>query len=129
MRSVIETIARTFDAYKRCQKAKNHEWRANHWNTIIELCRDELPSGSGVDCGTKFDFDASCENKMVFSAQYHHMDENGMYDGWTSHQIIVRPSLVYGLDIRITGRDRNQIKEYLHEIFRDAFQRELVYDV
>jgi hypothetical protein len=29
----------------------------------------------------------------------------------------VRPSLEYGIDIRITGRDRNDIKDYLGEVF------------
>lgn len=47
-------------------------------------------------------------------------NENGMYDGWTQHSIIVRPSFVHGLDITITGKDRNQIKEYLHDVYFSA---------
>jgi hypothetical protein len=45
------------------------------------------------------------------------MDEHGCYDGWTHHKVIVKASLWAGIDIRVTGRDRNQIKEYIAEQF------------
>lgn len=56
------------------------------------------------------------------------MNENGMYDGWTEHKAIIKPSLVFGLDLKITGRDRNGIKEYLHDTFMQALTDEVRHD-
>lgn len=91
----------------------------------IKRLLDELPSGSGWDLGTKLDEDESTPEKLVLYGEFHHMNEYGMYDGWTAHKIIVTPSLQYGFDLRITGRDRNQIKEYLHEMFDHALRQEV----
>lgn len=51
-----------------------------------------------------------------------------MYDGWTDHTVIVTPSLRSGFDIRITGRDRNQTKEYLYEVFDSALREVIDFD-
>lgn len=48
------------------------------------------------------------------------MNDAGYYDGWTSYRVTVYPSFVYGLDIRISGRDRNGIKELIRTRFHDA---------
>ena len=56
------------------------------------------------------------KNKIVISFGFHHMDENGMYDGWTNHDLIIRPDFD-GFKIKITGRDRNCVKDYLYELF------------
>ena len=47
------------------------------------------------------------------------MDEHGSYDEWTDHTVIVTASLIHGLNIKITGRNRNDIKEYLRDVFYD----------
>jgi hypothetical protein len=46
------------------------------------------------------------------------MNEHGMYDGWTRHAITIRPTFD-GIDVRIGGRDRNGIKEYLADVYRE----------
>lgn len=94
---------------------------------IKTTVKDFMPSGSGVDDGTKLD-DRSNPDKLEFIASFHHMDENGCYDGWTDHRVIVKPSLVFGTSIRVTGRDRNQIKDYLHELFDIALGQMVVWD-
>lgn len=109
-------ISSLISARENCRRANNGEWLDNHSNTIAELISRFMPSGSGIDCGTKLD-DCSTPERLVFNLSFHHMDENGFYDGWTEHQVIVKPSLQFGVDIRITGRDKNQIKEYLHEVY------------
>jgi len=48
------------------------------------------------------------------------MGGNGMYSGWSQHKVIVTPSLICGFDIRVTGRDRNQVKDYIAETFHHA---------
>jgi hypothetical protein len=53
------------------------------------------------------------------------MDEHGGYDGWTEHSIIVTPDLASGFDLRVNGRDRRDIKEYLAEIFGYALDADI----
>jgi hypothetical protein len=53
------------------------------------------------------------------------MDDVGYYDGWTEHTLTVRPSLAFGIDLKFSGRNRNQIKDYLHEVFHEALTHEI----
>lgn len=92
---------------------------------IEEFCRDNAPSGSGIDAGTTFNFDESKVEKLVFNTSFHHMNENGFYDGLTEHKVIVTPSFCMYPAVRITGRDRNFIKDYLADVF-DSFINEPV---
>lgn len=79
-----------------------------------------MPSGSGIDSGTKLDYGRSTPDKLVFTMSFHHMNDSGMYDGWTDHSITVKPSLVYGIEIGISGRNRNDIKDYLGDTYHAA---------
>ena len=118
-RPLYREIASILQAIANCRKdGGNAEWLERHEETLKDLL-DLLPSGSGIDCGTKLDRDACKPGKLVFTLGYHHMHESGMYDGWTEHTLVVTPSFD-GIDIRITGRDRNQIKEYLHEVYHNV---------
>lgn len=91
----------------------------------IKRCLDLLPSGSGWDMGTKLMDSASDENKLTLYGEFHHMDEWGGYDGWTDHTIVVRADLRFGFKLHITGRNRNDIKDYLHEMFDVALRAEV----
>lgn len=113
----FQRIASTLDAIKNCRERGNTEWLEKHEETI-ERIMETAPSGSGIDAGTKLDRDASKRDKLVFSCGYHHMNEIGYYDGWTEHRITVSPSLLWEIDLKISGRDRNQIKDYLHEVYQ-----------
>jgi len=86
--------------------------------------RKYLPSGSGIDAGCKVLVEESNENRLVIKTAFHHMNEVGYYDGWTHHKIIVTPSLIHGFDLRITGRDKNGIKEYLGQLFDHVLEQE-----
>lgn len=123
---LYQRIASKMAARINCTASGNTVWFARHTVDIEDLVRDHMPSGSGVDCGTQLDFDNSQPNRMVFVLSFHHMDENGGYDGWTSHQVIVTPSLAYGIDVRVTGRDRNWIKDYLTGLYQDALTTEVL---
>lgn len=88
-------------------------------NEIVKQC---LPSGSGFDDGTKIDWKESTPDRLSLIADFHHMSEHGQYDGWTCHRVIVSASLLFEIDIRVTGRDRNEIKEYIAECFHHALR-------
>ncbi len=111
-----QDIARKLDALIRCEKTGN-AYASQHEEAINAIIKDYLPSGSGFDNGTKLDFDKSTPQKLVLHTAFHHMDENGYYDGWSEHTITVKPCLMFGFSIGISGRDRNGIKEYMHERF------------
>lgn len=117
MPALYREIASLVTARHNCIKLNNHNWLTNHEKAILDLVKDTAPSGSGIDCGTKIDLDASTGEKLVFTCSYHHMNEHGMYDGWTEHTITVKPSLQWGFALSISGRNRNEIKDYLHEVY------------
>ncbi len=111
-------IARKVNAFDNCVKLKNG-YENNHFCAINEMVADYLPRGSGFDMGTKFLMDESNQNKLVFEANFHHMDENGYYNGWTEHKVIITPDLMFGFNIKVAGKNRNDIKEYIHSCFSD----------
>ena len=117
MRERYQRIASALVAMENCRASGNLEWELKHEETIHAIVKNELPSGSGFDAGTKIDLERSKPNKLVFAVDFHHMDENGFYDGWTAHEVIITPSLAFGFEIRVTGRDRNDIKDYIAEVF------------
>lgn len=99
-------------------------WEQIWENRIDAAVYERMPAGSGFDSGTKLDHDASTGEKLVFTTEFHHMNEGGFYDGWTSHKITVRPSLVHGFTLSVSGRNRNDIKPYIAEMFDHALSRE-----
>lgn len=120
-------LANKLNARHNCDMAtpRNDEWFGRHEDAILALVKEHMPSGSGIDTGTKIDLDASTDEKLVFTFSYHHMNETGMYDGWTDHKAIVTPSLAFGYSLKITGRDRNQVKDYLHDVFNAALSTQI----
>lgn len=124
-RKLYQEIASRVDARLTCKARGNTEWFEKHAATINDLTADFLPSGSGWDCGTKIDLNSSTGERLIFFGSFHHMDDNGSYDGWTEHTITVRASLQHGLSIQLGGRNRNDIKEYLHEMFGLALQQDI----
>lgn len=101
----------------------------HHTETIERLVDQHLPSGSGFDSGTKLDLDASREDKLVFVTSFHHMNQNGFYDGWTEHTVTVTPSLSDRFHLRVSGRNRNDVKDYIHESFDVALRTDVTYDL
>lgn len=128
---VYEYIAQELGRYARVKAAEKtpggHQFQVKSDDIDKELCewvRKNMPRGSGIDCGTELDMDRSNPNKLVFIVSYHHMDEHGGYDGWTEHKIIVVPDLAFQFNLGITGRNRNDIKDYLHSVYAAALNEE-----
>ncbi len=117
MRQNFQVIANKLQAIQNCVESNNIEWHDKHLEDLCNIITNG-PSGSGIDCGTKLDFDKSNSEKLVFDVAFHHMDEYGYYDGWTNHKITVRPSLLCGFTLTISGRDKNFIKEYLLDTYQ-----------
>lgn len=90
------------------------DYQTQMMDTLTKLA----PSGSGFDRGTQFNVTRSGDTRLVFNTAFHHMNEHGYYDGWTEHEVIVTPVLsISGISVRVTGKDKNNIKEYIHDTF------------
>jgi hypothetical protein len=128
-RMVFQELAEAIESSHSAERNQNHEWAIKHRLRAQNIADNFLPSGAGWDLGTKIDLDKSNPTVIRLSGSFHHMSEVGHYCGWTNHNIVIRPVLTYGgIDIRITGRDRNQIKDYLGEIFQHALTRTIRWD-
>ena len=103
-----------------CEERSNVEWSGIWQERIAELCSEHLPSGSGFDAGSKLEIEESRGDRLIFSTSFHHMDDSGMYCGWTEHRVVVTPSFIGGFDLKVTGRDKNGIKDYIGETFHNA---------
>ncbi len=117
---IYQMISSLLAAINNCEKMGNYEWEVIHHEKIEKIVSDHLPSGSGFDGGTSLNFDLSKPERLVFDTAFHHMDSNGYYCGWSHHQVVVKPSLAFGKELRITGLNRNDIKDYIHEVFDHA---------
>ena len=121
---LYKAIAQRMQAVENCRQSKNAEWQSKHADAIRQLVREHMPRGSSIHNGTVLG-DDSTPSKLVFRCSFLHMNDAGFYDGWTDHNVIVTPSLAFGFDIRVTGRDRNDVKDYLAETFQHALMQDV----
>lgn len=117
MRKLYQELAGLMLARENCVASGNKEWFGKHTYRLKVLVHEHMPSGSGFNNGTTLVVQDSTSEKLVFQTAFHHMDDNGSYAGWSEHTVIVKPSLFDGFSLRITGRDRRDIKDYIHETF------------
>lgn len=122
--TVAACLAQLLEAIKNCESRGNPGWAEAHRSRIVEIARACLPSGAGIDHGCKVDLERSTPEKIVIVLSYHHMNAGGFYDGWSAHNVTVRPSLVYGIVLHVSGRDRNGVKDYLHDVMHSALTSE-----
>lgn len=127
-RYLYSEIASLVQARLNCQTNNNPAWLLRHEDRIEALVKEHLPSGSGFDSGTKIDLDRSHADKLTFTTSFHHMAESGMYDGWTEHTVTVTPSF-NGFHLRVSGRNRNDIKDYISETFDYALNTVITREV
>lgn len=110
-------ISSLIDAIKRCEKTDNVDWKRKHNETLDNLI-NKLP----FDC--KLD-DKSTSEKIIFNFSYHHMDSNGNYAGWEDYKVIVKPSLQFGINVRVVGKNINDIKDYFYDVFYTSLNEEM----
>jgi hypothetical protein len=120
---VYQKLARELDRMERGQNQSEKIW-VSLAATEMESVMQSAPSGSGIDNGTVLLKDSTSE-KLIFQVSFHHMNEVGYYDGWTEHTATVKPSLAYGFTLRLSGSNRNGIKEYLEEIYQEWLDSEV----
>lgn len=124
LRPLYREIAARIVARANCEQSGNNEWRSRHSDWLAYAERELLPSGSGIDCGTKIDLDRSTGRRIVLTMSFHHMNENGFYDGWTEHTVTIVPAFD-GIDLVVGGRDRNGVKEYLADTYYHCLKSQI----
>lgn len=122
---LYQSIARKIDAMRRCAAMNNTYWYDRHKVTVEDQVNEHMPSGSGFDAGTTLDFDESTSAKLVFLTEYHHMDGNGSYNGWTQHKVIVTASLAFDVNVEVEGEDRDDVHSYIADVFICALIEEV----
>lgn len=99
---LYQALVSTIIAYQNCIKSANEEWTVKHRSRIKELL-DELPHGSGIDGTWSAELDNTFTDKLILYCQYHHMNEDGYYDGWTDFKVVVKANLLHEIFVRVTG--------------------------
>jgi hypothetical protein len=126
-KSVASRLASCIQARLNCIQSGNGTWR-DRWESLIgRISDDYLPSGSGIDHGTSVDLGRSTGSELVLLADYHHMDEGGCYDGWTEHEVLASPTFD-GFSVDVSGPNRNDIREYLGDVFHSALAETITDD-
>jgi hypothetical protein len=118
--TIAQQIAQLVGAIQQCALTGNAEWGAKHSERLRIIERNYLPSGAGFDNGTRVDVQRSTPEKLVFTTAFHHMNDAGYYDGWTEHTVTAKPSFLLEVSLTISGPDRNAIKDYMYETFREC---------
>lgn len=124
MTKVYAKIAQEISRRKRGEEGNQH-WMDLAEEALHHIEREILPSGSGFDSGSRIDLDESKPDKLVIRAEFHHMDDSGGYCGWSSHHVIVTPCLAHGFNMRVTGKDKRGIKEYIADVFHHCLDSEM----
>ena len=116
--TLVSAITSAVISLRHCEQGilpENATW-AEIWSSRLDYLESNLlPHGSGFDAGTTIDRDKSNATKLVLHTSFHHMDDDGMYDGWTEHTVTITARLDHGFDAKVSGRNRNDIKDYIAE--------------
>ena len=121
VQTVAQSLATAIRAQRDCESSGNVEW-SEKWQARIDAIMDDAPSGSGFDSGTSLG-DRATDRRLTFLTSYHHMNEGGFYDGWTEH-IVTCEATFDGIALKISGRNRNDIKDYIGDVFHTWLTQE-----
>lgn len=126
-----QTMATAFVSVKmaldNCKRNHNGEWRVR-WHERLNALVQLIPSGSGIDQTPRTELGVEIEPDAIrFDVGYHHMNSDGFYTGWTEHTVTIRPAFD-GINVRVSGPNRNDVKDYIHEVMNHAFTRHVTWD-
>ena len=109
------------------ETAERFNWSESHHSAQeddisagLDSLESLLPSGSGLDNGCSIDRGGK-PGAVRVSCDFHHMNGVGFYDGWTEHTVTARACLETGFTLAVSGKNRNDIKDYLADVFNSAF--------
>lgn len=121
---LYQAIANALDAFQRCRATGNDEWANRHEATLTDIAENNLPHGSGFDNGCSIAATGKPDRITIY-APFHPISENGFYEDWEDYTITVKPSLMRGFTLRITGPKRN--RDYVAETIAECLNEEYQY--
>ena len=95
----------------------------------LSLLNELLPKGNGIQrqLGLPVILLESTKKRIVIDTAYRHTyDSYDTTSRWTVHQVVITPSFEGEIDIRITGKNVNNVKDYLYDVFRESLMSEIV---
>lgn len=122
--TVAQAIHAALTAADNCRKSGNSEWLKRWGAFVTRISRECLPSGSGIDNGTRVLELTRDKAGFVLLLDYHHMNGDGFYTGWSEYRVTVRPTFS-GLHIRIEGPRLSDVGDYLTDVLDAALQAEM----
>lgn len=120
MKTIATRLSELKQQINNCIDSGNLTWQYRAEAELNEMLK-EAPSGSGFDAGTLLEL--ATDNTLIFQTSFHHMNDHGMYEGWTHHHVVVKATFG-GFDLRITGKNKREIKEYIGEVFYTWLSKE-----
>jgi hypothetical protein len=95
-----------------------------YYMNILDDILNTTPHGSGIDSDITLN-SKSTEKCLIFDISFHYMNVNGFYVGWYDFELKVTPSLIRGIDLKITGEEPTyELKDYLYELMFDWLNSE-----
>lgn len=113
------SIMKLYQKIARVASQKNAILKWQEFDKLQKL----LPIGNGIEAKSVILL-KSTEKRIVIDTAYWHPNVSYETSRWTDHQIVITPSFEGEINIRVTGKNLNNIKEYLNEVFREALMKE-----
>lgn len=119
---LYQAFSSALGAYKNCLFSGKKEWEKKHLAKLKKLCKEHMPSGSGIDTGVEFDEVNSHSEKLIFQSGYHPMDEWGGYIDWLLFELTVTPSLQFDFNLEFNLMEGDEEvwqehEDYLYQLF------------
>jgi hypothetical protein len=122
----IQALATALVAFRNCVKSGNTAWR-DRWADRIDAIERSLPHGSGLDGDVEIDREWPARKEILVTFDYHHMNGDGFYVGWSRHVMAIYPEFdgisvridphVFAPGIEIDDWERDCLYDYLSELF------------
>ena len=91
----------------------------------LTLLQELLPNGNGIRRQLKCVISLkSTKERIVIDTSYCHSNYSDERSRWTEHQVVITPSFEGEIGIRIAGKNVNNLKKYLDDVFREALMKE-----
>jgi hypothetical protein len=128
MKKIYQKIAGLVGIINNSENSKHVE-KARE--SLRDIEREYLPSGSGIDCGIKVDLDRSSADQLTLVIPYHCMSEHGYYCGWMEFECLITPSLQFGFNIDLIETQSIDddacygVDEYLTDLMVQELSKEI----
>jgi len=111
-------VGQLMGAIEGCLVQNRAEWQAKHEHTLRQFVRETAPCGQ-TWYSTGLNIKKSSTTQLVFRGAFRHEDR------WTEHTITVKPNFGLGFTFKISGLNKNDVKDCLKEMFTNWLSSEV----